>query len=75
MFRRCVTEQKLFKMKKEFLRLRCKIHPYLILCVQIHFPCALHGAEEVAELVVDLFHQLLQRVQPTLLRLEDKHNR
>lgn len=52
---------------------RKKNHVNLVLCVQIHFSCTLHGAEEVTELVVDLFHQLLERVQPTLLSLEDTH--
>lgn len=60
--------------KKAFLHLRCKGQANLVLRVQIHFACTLHGAEEVAELVVDLFHQLLQWVQPAFLGLEDTHN-
>lgn len=60
--------------KKQFKKKSGENESDLVLCVKIHFPRALHGAEEVAELVVDLFHQLLQWVQPTLLSLEGNHN-
>lgn len=46
---------------------------YLVLWMQINLSCTLHRAEEVTELAVYLFHQLLQRVQPALLSLWDTH--
>ena len=43
---------------------------YLILCVQVDLSCTLHGAKEVTELLIYLFYQLLQRVQPAFLSLQ-----
>lgn len=45
--------------KNVLLHLRYKNDINLILCVQINLSCALHGAEEVTELNVDLLHKLL----------------
>lgn len=47
---------------------------HLILCVKIHLSCTLHGAKEVTEFLIDLFNQLLQRVEPTVFGLGHKHN-
>jgi len=37
--------------------------------VEVDLPHALHGAEEITELVVDLSNQMLEGVEPALLRL------
>lgn len=46
--------------------------PHLILRMQIHLSSTLHGAKEITEALVDLIHQLLQRIEPALFGLTRK---
>ncbi len=50
-----------------------RARPHLVLRVQIHLSGALHGAKEITEALVDLIHQLLQRIQPALFGLTHTH--
>ena len=40
--------------------------------MEVNLPHALHGAEEIAELLVDLTNQRLERVQPALFSLRPR---
>ncbi len=50
-----------------------RARPHLVLWVQIHLSGALHGAKEITEALIDLIHQLLQRIQPALFGLTHTH--